>query len=104
MCCSTDRPLTTTDHKEIDMADTEDSALPSIDGKLAKAAVDATFQISSLLNMLRRESAHENDGSDFDDVVVSTTKRLHELNNLVMSVLSNDAGIHIDGLREVIEG
>lgn len=86
------------------MASQEDNAVLQIDRELVAIAISASDQICSLVNMLKRESLHENNGGDFGDVVICATQRLHDLNNLVMSVLNRDEGLSADSLSRVIKG
>lgn len=84
------------------MAEIEDTSTVQIDSERANVALKATYQITSILNMLKREADHAIGGSDLEDVLLCAAARIDSLNNVVMSVLGADGGRETDEMRTLV--
>lgn len=64
-----------------------------------RVALQAVYEIDSLVNMLLREQAQ---GDDFDFLIRSSLRRISILNGVSMSVLGSDEGRTTEDMAEVV--
>lgn len=84
------------------MAETESITSVQIDSARADVALRATYQITSILEMLKREADHAIGGSNFEDVLLCAAARIDRLNCVVMSVLGDDNGRETEEMKQLV--
>ena len=67
-----------------------------------RLALDATGQIEAFVGMLKREHTNE-DGASFSEILITSLRRIKELNSVVMSVLEGDDR-DVKEMRTVVHG
>ena len=65
-------------------------------------ASEAAGQIESLVRMLGREVVNEEDSEAFERTLLSSLKRIHQLNSVVLSVLDGDDLRTTENMKQVV--
>lgn len=84
------------------MTDKAEKHLDSGKNLRAKVALNASYEISAIVNMLQREQVA--DTSEFYLLLPSMLRRIYALNGVVMSVVGTDDGREIEEMQDLVCG